>query len=164
LPLVVVLVADVGVFLVLIDHTSAATFDPDAVDLDSGNPLYRKLFALVPRGPTPLFYTFAGVPAASATQNLVLPFGGTILVPVYCFLGTQATADAIFTVKVISAGTPTTVGTIEVFASSTPNSANFNQTTPPITLLSNDVLQLVAPASPDATLANLSLTLLIQPT
>lgn len=32
-----------GLFIVLIDHTSAATFNPDAVD-GLGNPIYRQLF------------------------------------------------------------------------------------------------------------------------
>lgn len=42
-PLDVFQVVGVGIFLVLIDHTSDSTFDPDARDL-SNNPLYRPLF------------------------------------------------------------------------------------------------------------------------
>ena len=161
----VFIVAHVGVFLVLLAHTSDTMFDPDAEDLSS-NPLYQKLFALVPPPPQPLYFSWLGVPGTSAARSLVVPFGGTVLVPVFAFAGTQATADAVFQVNVISGGTTTVtgVGTIQFFASPTENTANFNQDSPPLVLLGNDVLQLVAPGSPDGTLADVSFSLLLQPT
>jgi hypothetical protein len=63
-------VPDVGVFLVLRDHTSAATFDPDAVD-GSNNPLYQKIFNAIESEIANIQFQFAGAPPSNGSTIMV---------------------------------------------------------------------------------------------
>jgi hypothetical protein len=63
-------VPDVGVFLVLRDHTSAATFDPDAVD-GSNNPMYEKLFNAIESEIANIQFQFAGTPPSDGSTIMV---------------------------------------------------------------------------------------------
>jgi hypothetical protein len=159
-------VAGDGIYLVLLDHTSVGPFDPAAVDIVSGDPLYQKLFPLQPPPPLPLFYDFAGIPGASANRNLVVPFGGTLLLNALCYTATQATADAVFTLNVLSGSFTTGTGTLTISAGSFVDcngTVTISDMSPPLVVLGGDMVQLVAPASPDATLADVSFTLLLTP-
>lgn len=63
-------VPDVGVFLVLRDHTSAATFDPDAED-GSGNKFYQKIFPAIETEIANIQFQFAGTPPADGSTIMV---------------------------------------------------------------------------------------------
>lgn len=59
-------VDDVGVFMVLLDHDAAATFDPDAVD-DDLNPLYKKIFAAIETAIGRIQFQYAGTFPANSS-------------------------------------------------------------------------------------------------
>lgn len=61
---------DLGVFLVLRDHTSGATFDPDAVD-GSNNPLYQKIFSPIESEIANIQFQFAGPPPSNSSVIMV---------------------------------------------------------------------------------------------
>jgi hypothetical protein len=63
-------VPDVGVFLVLRDHISAATFDPDAEN-GSGLPLYEKIFTPIESEIANLQFQFAGASPSDNSTILV---------------------------------------------------------------------------------------------
>lgn len=63
-------VADVGVFLVLRDHTSAALFDPDAED-GSSNALYLKIFKAVESEIANIQFQFVGFPPSDGSAVMV---------------------------------------------------------------------------------------------
>ena len=110
-----------------------------------------------------LAYIITGRPAALQKYNLVpgvplsVPanFAGTAV-----YAGTPAAANAVFTLNRISAGgtVTTAIGTVTVLAGTTEGCALSSQ--PACALLPGDVLQLVAPATQDATLADVGLTIL----
>lgn len=63
-------VPDVGVFLVLIDHTSAATFDATA-DNGSGQALYLKIFNAIESEIANIQFQFAGAPPSDGSTIMV---------------------------------------------------------------------------------------------
>jgi hypothetical protein len=62
-------VPDVGVFMSLLDHTTAATFDPDAVD-GIARPLYQKLFDAIETNIARIQFQYPGSPPADGSVIL----------------------------------------------------------------------------------------------
>jgi hypothetical protein len=109
----------------------------------------------------PLGFIIPGKPAASAPYNLAMGlacsinanFSGTVI-----YDGTQATSSAVFSVNKISGGSTTAIGTLTI---TTASHVSFTPSTQAaVALAVGDVLQLVAPSSQDATLADLGITIL----
>ena len=100
-------------------------------------------------------FAFAGIPTASqtvtvlATEAAILPIG---LSSSSAKAGTAATASTVFTIK----HNGTSVGTITFAISGTVGTFSFTGT---VNVAIGDTLQVVAPASPDATLADINVLL-----
>lgn len=108
-----------------------------------------------------LCFMFQGTPAASAVYSVVVPYAMTLqanFAGTVVYDSTQATANAVFAVNHISGGTTTPIGTLTITPSS--HTSVTLSTQAAVTMAAGDVLQLVAPSSPDATLANLAVTML----
>lgn len=109
----------------------------------------------------PFGFVIAGLPGAGQVYNLVMGmacsihanFAGTVV-----FDTTLTTANAIFTVNKISSGSTTAIGTLTITNSS--HTSVTLSTQAAVTMAAGDVLQLVAPGSQDATLADLGITIL----
>jgi len=113
---------------------------------------------------TPIGFVLPGAQAASATFNIPLATGlvipanlaGTVVYDV-----TQATANAAFVLNSITGGTTITpIGTITITPASHVSATLSVQAA--TTMAAGDILQLVAPATPDLTLADVGISILAQ--
>ena len=113
---------------------------------------------------TPLSFCFPGKPSASSKLSIVIPWAATIAANFansQTYADTVGTAAAAFAVWQIQGGTTKTqIGTITLTAGS--NTAH-TFTGSAVTLAAGDVLQIIAPATQDTTLADVSLTLYVMP-
>ena len=142
-------------FVTAIDSSARGTLAQPAFSDLSGNISTAQLAGT----PTSLGFYIGGVPTAGQYQKVQLPWNLTI--PANCAtpnsygkLGTAATASTVFDIQ----QNGTTVATVTFAASgTTPTFATTGGVA--INLSAGDVISLVAPASPDATAADLTVTL-----
>jgi hypothetical protein len=169
-----------GIFLVLLAHNAAASFDPLATDVD-GNPLYRQLFgtAIGATGgtagqilrktgdadfatawedaPLPVAIFMPGVPPNAAIARVVMTEAGTFPAD---FAGSQGDAGTAPTtnavVTVTNTGVPMGTATFQaglrtpVFATNADSVQSFG---------AGDVIGFSFPATPDPALADIAITL-----
>jgi hypothetical protein len=109
----------------------------------------------------PISFPFSGKPAAGAIVNVPMPIAVTIpaaLAGAVTFSTTRTTANAVFTVNRITvAGATTALGTVTVTATSATSNTLAGTGG---SLAAGDTLQMVAPGTQDATLADCSITVL----
>jgi hypothetical protein len=114
---------------------------------------------VIPKVPIPFIYP--GLPPANQVINVPMTIGINIpsgLSGAVIYDSTQATANAVFTLKKISGGVTTTIGTITITPASHTSCTLAGSGG---TLSAGDVLQMFAPGTQDTTLADVSLTMLV---
>ena len=106
----------------------------------------------------PLSFILPGKPNASQIYNLVMGMAVTVpanLAGSVSYVGTIATASAAFTINKISGGTTTAAATV-TFTTGSKTSITLS-TQAALSFAAGDVLQVVAPATQDATLSDIGL-------
>jgi len=109
----------------------------------------------------PLSFIIQGKPNAAQTYNLIMGMAITIpigLTGTFSYAGVVSAGSSLFVINKISGGTTTAIAGILLSASS--HTANTLFCTTAVTFAAGDVFQLVAPASQDATLSDIGITIL----
>ena len=112
---------------------------------------------------TALVFVFAGKPAANQVVTIPIPFA--CLIPAswggaLTFANSLASNNATFTGKKISGGSASTIGTITATSASATSATLSSQAA--VACAARDALQFIAPAVPDGSLADFTITIPIQ--
>ena len=140
--------------------SSTTAVNVTARKVSAGQPAGNATALDVTTVPHDISTTFYGAPADSDVVMLYAPSRSFKIAANFpnsvAIAATAATAEAVFTVEKVVAGTPTQIGTITFAAAGTVGTFGASSE---VTLAAGDVVRITAPATADATLADLAITI-----